>query len=166
MEAIQWKLIVYLILFTDFFHTFICLDNFFLTLKLPILVFRRSRSVLQKRSNLSWWISTFRPASPQTEGKLNLYLRFAPWSEKTYFLYFIYYYRTVLSFIKTAFYLHTILTKQLWWQDIKQQKMSDDFKFRLERNPFIVFFWWIIVSGLLLRHVSAIRVFFSTKTYS
>ena len=149
------------------FSHFYLSRQFFLTLKLPILVFRRSRSVLQKRSNLSWWISTFRPASPQTEGKLNLYLRFAPWSEKTYFLYFIYYSRTVLSFIKTAIYLHTILTKQLWWQDIKQQKMSDDFKFRLERNPFIVFFLvdhcqWIIITSCF----SYSSVFFSTKTCS
>ena len=48
---------VYLLLFTDFFtHFFICLADFFFffDLKLPILVFRRSRAVLQKRINLSW----------------------------------------------------------------------------------------------------------------
>ena len=46
--------------------------QFFFDLKLPILVVRRSCAVLQKRSNLSWWTSTFRFASPQTEGKLNV----------------------------------------------------------------------------------------------
>ena len=46
----------YLILFTDFFHTLFHLPQkiFFFDLTLPILVFRQSRFVLQKRSNLSW----------------------------------------------------------------------------------------------------------------
>ena len=60
-----------------------CFHALFFDLKLPILFFRRSRAVFQKRSNLSWWTSTFRPASPQTEGKPNLYLRFAPLLEKS-----------------------------------------------------------------------------------
>ena len=62
-------------------RTFLFVSTIFFDLKLPILVFRRSRAVLQKRINLSWWTLTFRPASPQTEGKLNLYLRFAPLPE-------------------------------------------------------------------------------------
>ena len=36
MEAIQWTLIVYLILFTEFFSRPICLDNSFFYLKLSM----------------------------------------------------------------------------------------------------------------------------------
>ena len=74
--------IVYYILFTDFFRKiFYWSRKSLFDLTLTILVFRRWRPVLQKRSNLSWWTSTFRPASPQTEGKL-LYLRFASLPEQ------------------------------------------------------------------------------------
>ena len=65
-----------------FSHTFLFVLTIFFDLKLPLLVFWRSRAVLQKRNNFSWWTLTFRPASPQTEGKLNLYLRFPPLKKK------------------------------------------------------------------------------------
>ena len=54
MEAIQWTLIVYLILFTEFFSRPVCLDNsFFLPEIVNVLVFQRSRTVLKEKSNLS-----------------------------------------------------------------------------------------------------------------
>ena len=78
----QWKLFnmhrLFNFVYRLFSRTFLFVSTiFFFYLKLPIIVFRRSRAVLQKRSNLSWRTSTFQPASLQSEGKLNLYLRFA-----------------------------------------------------------------------------------------
>ena len=69
-------------LFNLVYRPFSCTFLFVLTilfdLKMPLLVFRRSRAVLQKRNNLSWFDLSARLT---TEGKLNLYLRFAPLPE-------------------------------------------------------------------------------------
>ena len=119
----SWDMIVllstyYHTFYSPFFYFFFFFTINFFYLKLPILVFWRSRAVLQKRSNLSWWTSTFRPASPQTEGKLNLYIRFAPLPEKYTLTICRFFHRLFAAFHKLSVTSPTKVT--LSWNSITQ----------------------------------------------